>query len=83
MPRVSQQIQVEVRDHGETEEKRVVSVEIKANPKLFILSDLLSKEGALKSLENVILTSSKLATANYIESGKKLVKSINKNRSKK
>ena len=83
MPRVSHQVEVSVNDQGSIDSQRVIEVVIKASSELFLLSDLLSKEGALKNLEHVVRASSKAATTGYIESGRKLLRGLNKGRGKK
>lgn len=78
MPRAIRKIDVSVTDRGKEQDKRLVSIVIQAQPDLFQLSDLLAKEGAVLSLEKVVERASKSAVVEYIESGKKLVKGVNK-----
>ena len=78
MPRAIRKIDVSVTDRGKEQDKRLVSIVIQAQPDLFQLSDLLAQEGAVHSLEKVVERASKCAVVEYIESGKKLVKGVNK-----
>lgn len=78
MPRAIRKIDVSVTDRGKEQDKRLVSIIIQAQPDLFQLSDLLAQEGAVHSLEKVVERASKSAVVEYIDSGKKLVKGVNK-----
>ena len=78
MPRAIRNIDVSVTDRGKEQDKRLVSILIQAQPELFQLSDLLALEGAVHSLEKVVERASKTAVVEYIESGKRLVKGMNK-----
>lgn len=78
MPRAIRKIDVSVTDRGKEQDRRLVSIIIQAQPDLFQLSDLLAQEGAVHSLEKVVERASKTAVVEYIDSGKRLVKGMNK-----
>ncbi len=76
MGRINQQVVVEVRDQGKEGDKRRITIDLNAHSELFILSDLLVREGALKDLESVIKNSLRKSIAEYIQSGKDLVRNF-------
>lgn len=78
MPRAIRKIDISVTDRGKEQDHRLVNIVIQAQPDLFQLSDLLAREGAVHSLEKVVERASKGAVVEYIESGKRLVKGVNK-----
>lgn len=78
MPRAVIKIEIAVTDKGEVQGYRLVNIAIQAQPEFFQLSDLLAQEGAVKSIEKVVEKASKGAVLEYIESGKRLVKNVNK-----
>lgn len=76
MPKVSQQVSVEVQDRGIELGKRKVELIISAQSDLFNLSDMLVREGAIQDLDRVLKFSARRAVADYIASGRDFVKEV-------
>lgn len=76
MPRVNQQVRVEVKDRGISSGRRTIDLTVSAEANLFILSDLLVKEGAIRDLDFVLKTSARRALSDYVLSGRTFVKTI-------
>lgn len=74
MPRPDQLVNVSIQDKGKLGEKRKITVEIEGTTELFLLSDLLSKEGAIKDLEGFLRSANRKAVGDYVMSGKEFVK---------
>lgn len=74
MGKLSNLVNVKVLQSEKTLDKRKLLVEIEAPIGLFLLSDTLFREGALKSLEARVRSASKEAVAGYIMSGREFVK---------
>lgn len=76
MPKLTQQVLVEVKDKGTAGGKRTLDVAVSASAELFTLSDLLVKEGAIRELNFVLKCSARRAIAEYISSGRSFVKEV-------
>jgi hypothetical protein len=76
MPKVIQQVSVEVQDRGVELGKRKVELTISAQSDLFNLSDMLVGEGAIQELDRVLKFSARRAVAEYIASGREFVKEV-------
>lgn len=74
---ITRQIDVSVTDKGVERGKRTVTILIEAKQDLFQLSDLLVKEAVVAKLENVLKKAIKGAVAEYIASGRKVVRGVN------
>ena len=83
MPRIENLVEVSVTDKGIERDKRALLVKIETKQNLLQLSDLLSKEGAIKGLENVVKRANKSAVAEYVNTGKSLVKNMGRKKLRK
>lgn len=76
MTKSRQVIIVEASDHGNVDGKRTILVEIKVNPELFLLPDMLVNEGALSGIEIELKKLARTAVASHIEASRALLKSL-------
>ena len=72
MPKITQQIRVEVKDKGIAFGKRAFNVAVSANAELFRISDLVVKDGAIQELNCLLKYSTRQAVAEYISNGRQL-----------
>ena len=77
MPKLSQFVDVTVADDGEGSGKRKLTISIEASRDLFMLSDLLAREGAIKNIEQSLKHSTRKAVAEYLSSGREFLRSVN------
>lgn len=77
MPKLSQFVEVNVADDGEGSGKRKLTISIEASRELFMLSDLLAREGAIKNIEHSLKHSTRKAVAEYLSSGRQFLRGVN------
>jgi hypothetical protein len=83
MPRVNQLINVTVTESASETGKRCLGASIEANAALFVLSDQLAKEGAIRDLNSALRCVLRDAVAEYIGSGREFIKGIAKQKKRK
>ena len=76
MAKVIDSVSVKVQDLGIEGDKRRYSVLIEAKESQFALSDILSKEGALKSLTKRLKSEVTSEVVDYIGAGKKALRNL-------
>ena len=74
MPRLTQLMKVDVQDHGEVNGQRKIQVEIVAPNRLLLCSDLLASNHIIMKLQARMRTATKKALAEYIQSGRGVVR---------
>jgi hypothetical protein len=74
MGRKMQLVNVSVTDNGVQNGKRLWNVKVEAGAELFLLSDMLAKEGAIKAFDAVLRSANRAAVSQYISSGRELIK---------
>ena len=78
MPRVNQLVTVAITETGNQNGKRSWSATIEATASLFLLSDELAREGAIKEFESSLRSVIRDAVADYVASGREFIKGIAK-----
>ena len=76
MPKIEQLISVKVSDKGRLNDRRRIVFEVGAPADLFNLSDMMVREGALKRFRQPAADALRAALADYIRSGRELLKSV-------
>ena len=80
MPKLTQFVDVNVADEGEGTGKRKLTISIEVSRELFMLSDLLAREGAIKNIEYKLRHSTRKAVAEYLGSGREFLRGVNQKR---